>query len=139
MSKVPKFCFEDSPPAKPAKVAKLYSGETPQASPSACPVTCESCPWYELNPWTHYPDFGAWCHHQMEHLVVGSPACEEFQHGEVPARQNHDQVPQVQTSAFPAPQAPPREKIVRCGPRQLSLEAEGWIYQEGLETDDPSF
>ena len=39
MSKVPKFQFEDYPPAKPAKVAKLYSGETPQASPPACPGT----------------------------------------------------------------------------------------------------
>ena len=89
-------------------------------------ATCESCPWYALNPWTHYPDFGAWCHHQMEPLAAGSAACKKFQHGEVPARQNHDQVPQVQTSAFPAPQAPPREKIVRCGPRQLRFTRRTW-------------
>ena len=38
------------------------------------------------------------------------------------------------------PQATPGEKIVRCGPRQLSLiEAEGWIYQEDQEADDPPF
>jgi hypothetical protein len=106
-------------------------------SPTA---TCESCPQYSLNPWTHYPDFGAWCHHQMEHLVVGSPACEEFQHRAVPARQNHGRVPQVQPSTSPAPQATPGEKTASCGPRQRSLiEVEGWIYQEDLEADDPPF
>jgi len=39
MSKVPKFCFEDSPPAKPAKVAKLYSTESPQATSQVQPLT----------------------------------------------------------------------------------------------------
>jgi len=100
-SKVPKFQFENDPPAKPAKVAKLYSTESPQATSEVSPVTCESCPWYELNPWTHYPDFGAWCHRQMEHLVVGSLACEEFRHGEVPPRQNHERVLQVQPPNVP--------------------------------------
>jgi len=31
-SKVPNFYFEDCPPAKPAKVANLYSTETAQTS-----------------------------------------------------------------------------------------------------------
>ena len=79
------------------------------ASPSP-PATCESWPWYELNPWTHYPDFSAWCHRQMEHLVVGSPACEEYRRGEVPIRQNHERVPQVQPSASPAP----HEHVLTC-------------------------
>jgi len=76
-------------------------------APPSPPATCESCPWYALNPWTHYPDFGAWCHHQMEPLTAGSAACKEFQHGAVPPRQNHERVPQVQPSTFPAPLAPP--------------------------------
>jgi hypothetical protein len=45
--------------------------------------TCESCPWYTLNPWTRDPALGAWCHYRMEHLVVGGAACEEFQYGEI--------------------------------------------------------
>ena len=109
-SKVPKFQFENDPPAKPAKVANLYSTESPQATPEVRPVTCESCPWYELNPWTHYPDFGAWCHRQMEHLVVGSLACEEFRHGEVPPRQNHERVLQVQPLTSPGSQ----EHVLTC-------------------------
>jgi hypothetical protein len=94
----------------PAKTAKLHPLEPPQASPETPPATCESCPCYDLNPWTHYPDFGAWCHRKMEHLVIGSLACEEFRLGEVPARQNHERVPQVQPSATPAPQ----EHVITC-------------------------
>jgi hypothetical protein len=74
------------------------------------PATCEPCPWYVLNPWTHYPDFGAWCHRQMVHLVVGSAACEEFRRGEVPLRQNHERVPQIQPSKSSAP----LEHVLTC-------------------------
>jgi len=84
-----------------------YLSKPALASP---PATCEPCPWYALNPWTHYPDFGAWCHYRMEHLVVGSLACEEFRRGEVPLRQNHERVPQIQPSASPAPQ----EHVLTC-------------------------
>ena len=85
--------------------------EAPQASPPACPVTCAAaCPWYARNPWTHYPTFGAWCHRRMEHLVVGRLACEEFRHGEVPPRQNHERVLQVQPLTSPAPQ----EHVLTC-------------------------
>lgn len=81
-SRVPKFDFEDPPPAKPAKVAKHYS-RGPQASPPSRPVSCAAaCHWYASNPCNHDPDFGAWCHRQMEHLVVGSPTCEEFRRGD---------------------------------------------------------
>ena len=79
-------------------------------APPSPPATCESCPWYELNPWTHYPDFGAWCHYRMEHLLVGSATCEEFRRGEVPLRQNHERVPHVQSSTSPAPQ----EHVLTC-------------------------
>jgi hypothetical protein len=80
-----------------------------KSAPQYPPQTCESCPSYELNPWTHYPDFGAWCHRQMQHLVVGSPACEEFQHGAVAPRQPHKQVP------VPATTSPnPQERILTC-------------------------
>jgi hypothetical protein len=72
----------------------------PAPAPSA---TCESCAWYELNPWTRDLALGAWCHYRMDPLVVGSAACGEFARGEVPPRQNYDRVPQVQTSKFPPP------------------------------------
>ena len=98
---------DHTPSAKPAK---LHPVEPPQASPETPPATCESCPWYDLNPWTHSPDFGAWCHRKMEHLVVGSLACEEFRHGEVPPRQNHERVLQVQPLTSPAPQ----EHVLTC-------------------------
>ena len=72
MSKVPKFQFEDYPPAKPAKVANLYPAEaptfatlaslargkkenqllqslaeTPQASPPEHILTCADCDFHE--------------------------------------------------------------------------------------------
>jgi hypothetical protein len=53
MSKVPKFQFEEHPPAKVAKPAKLHPVEPTQNGPEITPATCEACPWYELNPWTH--------------------------------------------------------------------------------------
>jgi hypothetical protein len=46
-------------------------------APASPPANCDPCPWYAPNPWTHYPDFGGWCHRRMKHLVVDSPACEE--------------------------------------------------------------
>jgi hypothetical protein len=111
MSKVPKFQFEDCPPAKPAKVANLYPTEAPLASPSACPVTCAAaCPWYSSNPWSHDPTLLGWCHRRMEPLAAGSPACEEFRHGEVPPRQPYEQVPAVPAATSPAPQ----EHILTC-------------------------
>jgi hypothetical protein len=96
--------------AKPAKVANLQPVEALQVSPSACIVTCAACPWYELNPWSRDPALGAWCRYLMEGLVVGSPACEEFNRGEVPPRQNHEPVPQVQLSVSPASQ----ERVLTC-------------------------
>ena len=103
MSKVPKFQFEDYPSAKTAKVAKLYSAESPQATTTeARPLTCESCSWYELNPWTRDPALGAWCHFRMEHLVVGSAACEEFSRGEMSPRQPPKQAPAVPATVSPA-------------------------------------
>jgi hypothetical protein len=78
------------------------------ASPSTQP-TCESRPWYELNPWTPYPDFGAWCHCQMEHLVEGTLACEEFHHGEVPSDKTMNESPR----SSPQRPQPPRST---CSP-----------------------
>jgi hypothetical protein len=98
---------DHTPPAKPAK---LHPVEPPQASPERRPATCSACPWFALNPWTHFPDFGAWCHYRMEHLVVGSLACEEYRRGEVPLRQNHERVSQVQPSTTPALQ----EHVLTC-------------------------
>jgi hypothetical protein len=106
VSKVPKFYFEDCPPAKPAKVAKHYSGEAPQASPPACPVTCAAaCHWYASNPWSHDPTLFGWCHRWMEPLGAGSPACEEFNRGEVPLKATPNKAPQT-----PAP----GERILTC-------------------------
>src|SRR5208282_4217060 len=81
MSKVPKFQFEDYPPAKPAKVANLHPeeasplatlargknknqllyplAETPQANPPERILTCADCDFYKYqgpNPrqgWGH--------------------------------------------------------------------------------------
>jgi hypothetical protein len=101
---VPGAQISTAPAAKPAKVANLQPVETPQASPPACIVTCAACPWYQLNPWTHNPALGAWCSYRMEGLVVGSAVCEEFNRGEVPPRQNHEPVLQVQPTKSPATQ-----------------------------------
>jgi hypothetical protein len=74
-------------------------------------VTCAAaCPWYELNPWTRDPALGAWCHRRTEPLAAGSPACEEFRHGEVPPRQPYEQAPAVPAATSPAPQ----EHVLTC-------------------------
>jgi hypothetical protein len=98
---------DQTPPAKPAK---LHPVEPTQNGPEITPATCEACPWYELNPWTHYPDFTAWCHYRMEHLVMGSAACEEFSRGEMPLRQPRKQVPAVLATISKVPQ----ERILTC-------------------------
>jgi DNA primase len=84
--------------------------ENHETVPPSTPVTCESCTWYELNPWTRDPALGACCHRRMEPLAAGSPACEEFRCGEVPPRQTHERVPQVQPSTA---QASP-ERVLTC-------------------------
>ena len=121
-SKPPKFEFKVYQPAKVAKVANLEAGETKLSQLSqravseiilSAPVEkllqdgvqCSECAWCRENPWSHYPDFGAWCHYRMEHLVVGSLACEEFRRGEVPPRQNCKLVPAVPAAA---------ERILSC-------------------------
>jgi hypothetical protein len=82
MSKVPKFYFGDCPPAKTAKVAKHDSGEARRASPPACLVTCvAACPWYELNPWTHYQELGAWCWWHVDGILTDNPACISYRRG----------------------------------------------------------
>lgn len=121
MSKVPKFHFEDQPPAKVVKPAKPesidattfatfaffangksqnqhlhFTAEESQTDPEVLPATCSACSWYELNPWTRYPDFAAWCHYRMEHLVVDSPSCAEFRRGDLPPKQAPQQASTVQ-------------------------------------------
>jgi hypothetical protein len=44
---------------------------------------CRDCPWYQLNPWTHYPELGAWCHYHMDHLLIDNPQCIGYRGGEV--------------------------------------------------------
>jgi hypothetical protein len=79
------------------------SGEkTEPQAPSETILSCAKCPWYQSNPWTHYPELGAWCHYRMEHLVVGGAACEEFCRGEVPSRQPFKQVPASRPVTSPA-------------------------------------
>ena len=93
-------------PAPPLPVAgaevKPVVEESQEPTPPPPPATCESCPWYELNPWTHDPALGAWCHRRMEPLATGSPACEEFRRGEVPSRQPYEHVPAVPAVTSPA-------------------------------------
>jgi hypothetical protein len=127
-SKPPKFEFRAYPPAKVAKVANFMVGENQASQLSQVsqvresePIffdpeekgtrgRCVECPWCQDNPWTHYPELRAWCHYRMEPLATGSPACEEFRRGEVPPRQTHERVPQVQPSTSPAPQ----EHVLTC-------------------------
>ena len=133
-SKPPKFEFRGYPPAKVAKVANLVVGETKlrnfrkgpylkSFSPprwksfSRMGVQCSECPGCQENPWTHYPDLGAWCHRRMEPLVTGSPVCKEFNRGEVHPKQDHEQVPQIQPSTSPAPQ----EHVLTCAAPQFQV------------------
>ena len=75
-------------PEQPVHLAdaeeELVVNEHHEPAPPPTSATCESCPWYELNPWTHDPALGAWCHRRMEPLATGSPACEEFRRGRSP-------------------------------------------------------
>ena len=93
-------------PAHPLPVAgaevKPVVKEHHEPAPPPTSATCESCPWYELNPWTRDPALGAWCHRRMEPLVTGGPACEEFRRGEVPSRQPYKYVPAVPAAGAPA-------------------------------------
>jgi hypothetical protein len=95
-------------PERPLHLARaeeeLAVEEHHEPAPPSPSATCESCPWYTLNPWTRDPALGAWCHYRMDHLMVGSPTCEEFRRGEVPPRQNNERAPQVQPSMSPASQ-----------------------------------
>jgi len=49
-------------------------------------LTCAECPQYQLNPWTHYPELGAWCHYHMDHLLIANPQCISYRRREVPPR-----------------------------------------------------
>ncbi len=94
--------------AAPTKIAgaeeELVVKEHREPAPPSPPATCESCPWHTMNPWTHDPALGAWCHRRMEPLATGNPACEEFRRGEVPPRQPYEQGPAVPSVTSPAPQ-----------------------------------
>ena len=47
-------------------------------------LTCAECPWYQTNPWTHYPDLPAWCGWHFDHLAVDNPSCIGYRKGEIP-------------------------------------------------------
>lgn len=62
---------------------------TPREKPVSPPeriLSCAECPWYQLNPWSHYPELPAWCHYNMDHLVIDNPQCIGYRRGEVPER-----------------------------------------------------
>ncbi len=97
--------------------------EAPQGSPPAWPVTCAAaCHWYASNPWSHDPTLLGWCHRRMEPLAAGSPACEEFNRGEVP----------LKATPNTAPQAPaPGERVLTCADcgfheYQVPNQRQGW-------------
>lgn len=64
------------------EVRCFLAGKRP-SPPERIPL-CQECPWYELNPWTHYPDFGAWCVYHMDYLLIENPQCRGFRQGEIP-------------------------------------------------------
>jgi hypothetical protein len=47
-------------------------------------LSCAECPWYQANPWTHYPELPAWCHHHMDGILTDNPVCISYRRGEVP-------------------------------------------------------
>ena len=48
-------------------------------------LTCAECPWFQQNPWTHYPDLPAWCGWHFDHLATDNPICIGYRKGEIPA------------------------------------------------------
>lgn len=68
--------------AHKTEVRQLLAGR--QASPPERIPLCQDCPWYELNPWTHYPDLGAWCAYHMDYLLTENPQCRDFRRREIP-------------------------------------------------------
>jgi hypothetical protein len=48
-------------------------------------VSCVECPWYQQNPWTHYPELPAWCAWHFDHLAADNPPCIGYRKGEIPA------------------------------------------------------
>lgn len=49
-------------------------------------LTCSECPWYQANPWTHYPDLPNWCGYHKDYLLKNNPACIGWRRGEIPGR-----------------------------------------------------
>jgi len=47
-------------------------------------LSCDECPWYAENPWTHYPALPAWCQYHIDHLLQDNPACIGFRRREIP-------------------------------------------------------
>ncbi len=58
---------------------------TPRTKPLPPPKEirlCAECPWYQQNPWTHYPEFPAWCAYHFDHLTADNPACINYRKGD---------------------------------------------------------
>lgn len=62
------------------------TSEAPQASAPERILSCSECPWYQLNPWTHQKELGAWCWWQVDGIIADNPACISYRRGEVPER-----------------------------------------------------
>lgn len=60
-----------------------YLARPKAPSPPERILSCEECPWYQVNPWTHYPELGAWCHYHMEGILTDNPSCISFRRGEI--------------------------------------------------------
>lgn len=80
MSKVPKFYFEDCPPAKPTKVANLHHVEAPQAGFQEHVLTCFECPRHEHDTVNPSQGWGR-CTLKKQGCYGLRPACSEIPRG----------------------------------------------------------
>jgi hypothetical protein len=53
-----------------------------QMQPAPAP-TCSRCRVFELNPYTHYPDFDGWCWAEMDNAESTAPVCDAYYAGAV--------------------------------------------------------
>jgi hypothetical protein len=63
--------------------------EPPLNTPEGLPLTCSACHRHELNPWSHNPEFTAWCHCHMEPITPDSSTCGDFLQSQVAIKRNH--------------------------------------------------
>jgi hypothetical protein len=62
-----------------------FQARTKPLPPPERILSCTECPWFQQNPWTHYPDLPAWCGYHFDHLLADNSVCTGYRKGEIPA------------------------------------------------------